>query len=61
MSNSRHYQAHIFNTLTQQLAAALVAGKTIEEYSQRLCHLLALCCTIRDQYQEVALEKLLHP
>jgi hypothetical protein len=27
-----HYQAH---TLTQQLAAALVARKTIEEYSQR--------------------------
>ncbi|KIM74864.1 hypothetical protein PILCRDRAFT_92370 [Piloderma croceum F 1598] len=56
MSNSRHCQAHILNILTQQLAAR----KTIEEYSQRLCHLLALRCTIRDRYQEVVLEKLLH-
>jgi len=60
MSNSRHCQAHTLNTLTQQLAAALAARKTIEEYSQRLCHLLALRCTIRDRYREVALEKLLH-
>jgi hypothetical protein len=60
MSNSHYCQVHIVNNLTQQLAAAFAARETIEAYSRTLCHLLILCCTVRDQYQDLALGMLLH-
>ena len=60
MSNSCYCQGHIVNNLTQQLPAPFAARETIEVYSWTLCHLLLLCCTVHDRYQDLALGMLLH-
>ena len=72
MSNNHYCQVHIVNNLSQQLAAVFAARETITAYSRTVCHLfvmipgkyisklLVLHSTIRDQYQDLALKKLLH-
>ena len=55
MSNSHYCQVHIGNNLSQQLMAVFAARETITAYSQTLFHLLVLCCTIHNQYQDLAL------
>jgi hypothetical protein len=60
MSESQYCQAHIINIQTQPLLQAYEAAKTIDNYSEWLCQLLALCHINPNQYEAAVCKKLLH-